>query len=106
MTTLKEYKSYGEELEKVLLLRTSPIAVKMLEREEDIPEEAIRPKRDRGYHLAQCQAFAMSRRQKATVALLKEDHWCWAHLIGYGLVEVPEFCSSGDVYFPHFVESR
>jgi uncharacterized protein (DUF169 family) len=106
MTTLKEYNSYGEELEKVLLLRTSPIAVKMLEREEDIPEEAIRPKRDRGYHLAQCQAFAMSRRQKATVALLKEDHWCWAPLIGYGLVEVPEFCSSGDVYFPHFVESR
>jgi uncharacterized protein (DUF169 family) len=106
MTTLKEYNSYGEELEKSLLLRTSPIAIKMLEREEDVPEEAIRPKRDRGYHLAQCQAFAMSRREKATIALLKEDHWCWAPLIGYGLVEMPEFCTGGDVYFPHFVESR
>jgi len=87
MTTVKQYNSYGEELEKLLLLRTSPIAVKMLEKEEDIPKEAIRPKRDRGYHLAQCQAFAMTRRQRETIAMLKEDNWCWAPLIGYGLVE-------------------
>jgi uncharacterized protein (DUF169 family) len=87
MATLKEYNSYGEELEKLLLLRTSPIAVKMLEKEEDIPEGAIRPRRDRGIHLAQCQAFAMSRRQRATVAMLKEDNWCWCPLIGFGLVE-------------------
>ena len=106
MTALKEYHSYGEELEKSLLLRTSPIALKMIEKEQDIPEEAIRPKRDRGYHLAQCQAFAMSRREKATVALLKEDNWCWAPLIGYGLVEMPELFSGGDLFFPHFVESR
>ena len=59
MTTLKEYNSYGEDLERLLRLRTSPIAVKMLEKEEDIPEGAIRPKKDRGYHLAKCQAFAM-----------------------------------------------
>jgi uncharacterized protein (DUF169 family) len=106
MTTLQEYNSYGEKLERSLLLRTSPIAVKMLEREEDIPREAIRPKRDRGHHLAQCQAFAMSRREKATVALLKEDNWCWAPLIGYGLVEMPELFSEGDLFFPHFVENR
>jgi uncharacterized protein (DUF169 family) len=89
MTTLKEYNTYGEDLERLLLLRTSPIAVKMLENEEDIPEGAIRPKKDHGYHLAQCQAFAMSRRQRATVAMLKEDNWCWAPLMGYGLVENP-----------------
>jgi len=87
--TIEEFKKCGEELERLLLLRTSPIAVKMLEKEEDIPEGAIRPKRDRGYHLAQCQTFAMSRRQKETIAMLKEDHWCWAPLMGYGLVENP-----------------
>ena len=85
MTTISEFNSYGEELERSLLLRTAPIAVKMLEKEEDIPKEAIRPKRDRGYHLAQCQAFAMSRRRRETIAMLKEDNWCWAPLIGYGL---------------------
>ena len=84
-----EYNSYGEDLERLLLLRTSPIAVKMLEKEEDIPEGAIRPKKDRGYHLAQCQTFALSRRQKETIAMLKEDNWCWAPSMGYGLVENP-----------------
>jgi uncharacterized protein (DUF169 family) len=90
MTTKDEFNRYGEELERLLLLRTSPIAVKMLEKEADIPEGAIRPKRDRGYHLAQCQAFAMSRRQRASVAMLKEDNWCWSPLIAFGLVERPE----------------
>jgi uncharacterized protein (DUF169 family) len=70
-----------------MLLRTSPIAVKMLEKESDIPEGALRPKRDRGYHLAQCQAFSLSRRQGNTVAMLKEDNWCWGSLMAYGLVD-------------------
>ena len=51
MTTLEEYHGYGEELERLLLLRTSPIAVKMLEKEEDIPDGAYRPRKDDGVHL-------------------------------------------------------
>jgi uncharacterized protein (DUF169 family) len=90
MTTLKEYNSYGEDLERLLRLRTSPIAVKMLEKEGDIPEGAIRPKRDRGYHLAQCQAFAMSRREKESVVMLKEDNWCPGPLLAYGILERPQ----------------
>ena len=54
MATAGEYNQCGEELEELLGLKTSPIAVKMLEKESDIPETAIRPKRDRGHHLAQC----------------------------------------------------
>jgi uncharacterized protein (DUF169 family) len=36
MTTLDELNSYGEDLERLLLLRTSPIAIKLLEKENDI----------------------------------------------------------------------
>jgi uncharacterized protein (DUF169 family) len=106
VTTLNELNSYGEDLERLLLLRTSPIAVKLLKKEEDIPEGAIRPKRDRGVHLAQCQAFAMSRRQGATIAMLKEDNWCWGPLIAFGLVEPPEFFLDGKIFFPHMVASQ
>ncbi len=84
MPTFKEFNCFGEDLERILRLRTSPVAVKMLAKETEIPAGAIRPKKDRGYHLAQCQAFALSRRQKATVAMLKEDNWCWAPLVAYG----------------------
>jgi uncharacterized protein (DUF169 family) len=86
---LSTFNRYGDELETSLLLRTSPIAVKMLEKESDIPKEAFRPKRDGGYHIAQCQAFGMSRREGKTVAMLKEDHWCPTALIAYGMVEKP-----------------
>jgi uncharacterized protein (DUF169 family) len=89
MPTINDYNRYGEKLEKSLLLKTSPIAVKMLKKESDIPEGATRPKRDRRYHLAQCQAFAMTRRQGMTIAMLKEDHWCWAPLLAYGMAEDP-----------------
>lgn len=90
MTTVSEFNKYGEELESLLGLQTSPIAVKMLEKEDDIPEGAIHPKKDRGYHLAQCQAFALSRRDRATVAMLKEDNWCPGAVISYGLVPKPD----------------
>ena len=78
MSTLAELNQLAEDLEKMMILRTSPIAVKMLENKSDIPEGAVRPKKDNGHHIAQCQAFAMSRRQKLTVAMLIEDHWCFA----------------------------
>ena len=90
MAIVSEFNKYGEELENALILRTSPIAVKMLEKESDIPKEAIRPKKDRKYHIAQCQAFALSRREGTTIAMLKEDHWCPAAPMAYGLVKKPE----------------
>jgi uncharacterized protein (DUF169 family) len=90
MTTLKDFNRCGQELEQLMLLRTSPLAVKMLEKEGGIPKGAVRPKRDRDIHIAQCQAFAMSRRQRETVAMLKEDNWCFAALIAYGLVDKPK----------------
>jgi len=89
VTAIKEFNTFGEELEKLLKLRTSPVAVKMLVKEADIPAAALRPKKDRNFHLAQCQAFALSRRDKNMVAMLKEDHWCPAALMAYGLVESP-----------------
>lgn len=107
MPTIEEHRQYGKQLEQALRLKTSPIAVKMLERQEDIPDGALRPKKDRGYHLAQCQAFAMTRRQRMTIAMLKEDHWCWAPLMAYGLVEDPHdaFVDS-HTSFPRFEYGR
>ena len=102
MTTIREYNTYGEDLEGILLLRTSPIAVKMLEKERDIPEGAYRPKRDQGVHLAQCQAFAMSRRNRATVAMLKEDNWCPAPISAYGMTESREDYPG----YPHVIENE
>lgn len=89
-TLLDEFNKYGEDLERILLLPSSPIAVKLLEKKEDIPKEAVSPKRDRGYQMAQCQAFAASRRDGDTIAMLKQDHRCPSAVMAYGLVKKPE----------------
>lgn len=103
MAKLSDFNGYGEEIERLLQLRTSPIAVKLLEREEDIPQGTTRPKSDIGSHLALCQAFAMSRREGAQVAMLKEDHWCYAPVIAFGLAEPPEFFLEGLTNYPNRV---
>ncbi len=93
---------WGTEIEKLLLLKTSPIVIKMLEKEEDIPEGSFRPWRDEGIHIAQCQAFALSRRQRMTVAMLKEDNWCPAPISAYGMVTPREEYPG----FPQVVEDQ
>jgi uncharacterized protein (DUF169 family) len=100
MKRLNDFNQSGEELETRLQLRTSPIAIKMLEKEEDIPAGAIRPKRDIGLHLGLCQAFAKSRREGAMVAMLKEDSWCYVPVIALGLAEPPDFFLEGHTDFP------
>jgi len=96
---LSDFRSCGEELERLLLLRTSPIAVGLLKSEKDIPQGAVRPIRDLGCHLGLCQAFAMSRRERATVAMLKEDHWCYVPVLAFGLAEPPEYFLEGNTFF-------
>ena len=100
MAKLSDLNGYGEEIEKLLQLRTSPIAVKLLEKEEDIPEGTICPRKDLGTHLALCQAFAMARREGSQVAMLKDDHWCYAPVMAFGLAEPPEFFLEGLTNYP------
>lgn len=78
---------YGRYLEAHMKLRTYPVAVKWYENPDDIPREAIFPKRDMGKKIAFCQAKAMSRTKGLTIAMTKEDHGCWNPLVGFGCVE-------------------
>ena len=103
--SIKTLIEQGRELYERLRLKTLPLAVKMLENKRDIPHGAVRPKRDLGYHLAACQAFAMSRREGTLMAMLKEDMWCSEAVIGYGLGEVPQFFFDGYTRFPQEVET-
>lgn len=100
MTGLSVFHSYAEEFETRLRLKTFPLAVKLLEKEEDIPERAIRPKKDLGHHIALCVALSMSRREGTILAMLKEDMWCFDPVIGLGLAEPPEYFLEGYNRFP------
>ncbi len=88
--SLATLNTYGADLGRLLCLRTYPIAIKMLESESEVPEGVFRPKKDKGEHYAMCQAFALARRQGMTLAMFREDHWCFEPIISYGLVETPQ----------------
>jgi len=105
MTEMETLHKYGEELEKRLRLKTFPLAVKLLEKEADIPEGAVRPLRDLGYHMPLCQAFATSRREGTLMAALKEDMLCFEPVVGYGMAEPPQYFLEGHNRFPEDVES-
>ena len=105
MTNLEGLHRWAEEIERWIRLQTFPLAVKLLEREEDIPEGAIRPLRDLGYRLFLCQAYATSRREGTPIAMLKEDMWCFEPVVGYGLAEPPQYFLDGHNRFPQDVET-
>jgi uncharacterized protein (DUF169 family) len=94
---------YGEEIERRVRLKAFSLAVKLLKNEEDIPKEAQRPQKDLGHRLMLCQGFQLSRREGITVAMLREDMWCYEPVIGYGLQEPPEFFLQGHTRFPRDV---
>lgn len=72
MNTIAEFNSFGQQLEDKLMLRFSPIAFKMLYEGDAIPEGTKRPDK----HLMMCQAMALVRRNRQSLTLLVEDHWC------------------------------
>jgi len=105
MVTLNIYHEYAEELDKELRLKYFPLAVKLLEKEEDIPEGAKRPLRDLGHHLPLCQAFQMSRSSGTLLAMLKEDMWCFEPVISLGLAEPPQYLLDGHARFPYTLKT-
>lgn len=100
-TPVETINTYGSDLLNMLILRTYPIGIKMLKDESEIPEGAVRPKKDLGEHYAACQAFGIVRRRGTTLAMFIEDHWCFEPIIGYGLVEPPRdyLEGSGSAFF-------
>lgn len=100
-TPMQQMNAYGNDLLDMLVLRTYPIAIRMLKEESETPAGAVRPKRDLGEHYSACQAFGIVRRRGTALAMFLEDHWCFEPIIGYGLVEPPaDFMEgSGSAFF-------
>jgi uncharacterized protein (DUF169 family) len=104
-SSVETINAYGSDLLNMLVLRTYPIAIKMLKNESETPKGAVRPKRDLKTHYSACQAFGIVRRRGTTLALFLEDHWCFEPIIGYGLAEPPKDFTEGSGS-AFFVESK
>ena len=103
---MNEFNDYGRRIEEQIRPSTYPLAIKMLEKGEPVPEGAQMPVRDFGACISTCQCFSLSRRFGATVAQLFGDMWCPEPVIGFGLAEPPEAFLSGRTRYPDGVASQ
>lgn len=94
------YAQFNERVKSVLRLDSNLIGVKFYESVDDVPAEAVHPKRDMDKHIATCQAFSLARYNGQTICMTKEDEWCWAPLVGFGQVD----CSEGTEAFDTIVK--
>ncbi len=100
---LSTYRDYAHELERRLRLKAFPLAIRLLRIGEELPQNLVRPLRDRGHHISLCQAFEISRRSGTPMAVLREDMWCPEPVIGFGLQEPPVYFMEGNNRYPRDV---
>ncbi len=100
MTPIDIMHAQARDLERLLRLQSMPIALKMVTSETQIPENALRPMKDRGHHLSFCQALAWTRRKGLTVAETQADMWCFEPVVGLGFVEPPRPFLEGHNRYP------
>ncbi len=84
----QQVRDCGNDLIDHLQLRSAPIALKLINRDE-IPEGCVQPS-EKGTHYALCQAFSAVRRNRSSLALFKEDHWCLWPLISLRSVDLED----------------
>lgn len=97
----EEIKEMGREIEVWLRMRNHPVAIKMLNNRNEVPEGAIIPTRDLGRKLALCQALSLSEDgNEKTIAMFKEDHYCFEPVIGLGMVRKDEGFFDGTHRYP------
>ncbi len=88
MLTLKEIHGLGEELERLFCLKTSPLAIRLVN-EDEVPPGCRQPSRE-GKHYALCQALSFVRRTGNRLAMFSEDHWCLWPVINFRLRPLDE----------------
>lgn len=70
---LEDLHEMGKRVEQWLRMRVHPIAVKLLEDGQNLPEGTVIPSRDMGKRLNLCQAFSMAQRNGLCIAMFKRD---------------------------------
>ena len=94
-------KKLAGEIEIWLRMCNHPVAIKMLKDKKEIPENAVVPSRDLGHKLALCQALSLAEDgNEKTIAMFKEDHYCFEPVIGLGMVKKDEGFFDGTHRYP------
>ena len=80
--------------------QTYPIAVKMLQGGEEVPQDAQNPVEAFGHQITLCQALALCRTDELTIVLDRDSQSCPIALVGLGFVRPDEYLSGTHMVVP------
>lgn len=99
MYTLDDIHQAGKDLEELYCLRTAPLAIKLVNRDE-VPAQCTQPSAD-GKHYALCQGLSFVRRTRNSLVMFLEDNWCLWPVINFrqGAITPEDERYLGSTYF-------
>jgi uncharacterized protein (DUF169 family) len=89
-------KEVAGEIERYIRPDSLPLAIRMVEREDEIPEQARRPGRDFQIQSALCQGLSISRHYGWTVAISRDDISCPIGATLFGFQPRSEYFDKGN----------
>ncbi|HEX3033101.1 MAG TPA: DUF169 domain-containing protein, partial [Bacillota bacterium] len=85
--------------------QTFPVAVKIFQGPEGLPEKMKLPTKTFNHPLAMCQGITLARKYGWTVGFFKEDMACAVGQVILGYVEEPEFIKDGSLVYPLYTDT-
>ena len=95
-----------KELQFYIRPQTFPVAVRMLQAGEEIPDKAKRPARDFKKLSMNCQVIDMARRYGWMIALTREDHICSLGITALGFDRPTHLYTSGTLCEGSYTETK
>ncbi len=99
-------KQFSDALEKHVRPGCFPLAVRMVRRDESLPDRTKCPRRDFGHTVAVCQTFSIARRYGWQLAVGEEDVGCPLALTAFGFKPMTESFSCGEMCGGMFTASN
>src|ERR687884_665020 len=90
-----DLKQFDQELSQYVRPATYPLAIRMVEREEDFAPRVRRPRRDLDIQVTICQAIGMARRYGWHLGITPEDINCPLIFIPFGFAEEVPYSTEG-----------
>ena len=97
---------FGQAVDTYVRPGTPPVAVRLLDSADEIPERARMPLRDFGVKMPLCQGMALARRHGLVMAMGKDDMLCPLGAVAMGLLSAGEGFLDGRFGIPYWASSQ
>lgn len=101
-----ELQQASQVIENYVRPQTFPVAVRLLESKETVPERAKRPKQDFGVAMPVCQGVALARRYGWSLAMGQSDMLCPLGSLTLGFVPTKQKLLDGEFNIPFWVKDQ